>query len=264
MRVLTIKGAQKEDQGDYTCTVGVEDLTNSVTHHLLVHSPEETFLNLTIHKPDIDVRTGSAYAQWMGALAAHPHADLIWFIFLRNYFFKESLIFFFFRTNSTGGALYNSSKYEITRTGTKFRLTINDITAADAGRYFLTARNATMALKLTVSGKPSVLLNVPELFEVGSEVNITCMVLGYPEPKVVWLRKDCDLLIDRNCDQADAVPVSVSILIPNPKHFEEENIQQDFRIPKKPEKPLVEEFKKKKKNQDVARNFLEVPKNSEC
>lgn len=106
-------------------------------------------------------------------------------------------------------------KYEINRTGSRFTLEINNITPEDTGVYSIIATNKQdsrrQLLKLAVRSGPNISIITPELFQVHSEVNISCRVLGFPAPSIVWLYKDCDLLIDRDCDQASEVPVSVSV-----------------------------------------------------
>lgn len=79
-KTLTISPVYKSDEGNYTCRVwDHNNNTNTDTKYLKIYSHEDSFINISVQAPSIEVdATLGESARWVVTVNAHPNVEISW------------------------------------------------------------------------------------------------------------------------------------------------------------------------------------------
>nr|WOX59922.1 receptor tyrosine kinase PVR2B1a [Carcinus maenas] len=179
---LHVANATLDHTGTYTCTAATLleskqhslyiQVLDSLKPYVRIRSPQEILVNLE----------NTTTVKWKAEVFSFPQNPTIVY------------------KNWRGDVLTDNERMEI-----KFESAdafswffLHNITAADFGRYTLTATNGdntateTAAVNLNIMSAPEVEIEgVPEFVWPQSKVEVTCLAQGFPLPDVVWEFQPC-------------------------------------------------------------------------
>ncbi|KAL0273366.1 UNVERIFIED_CONTAM: hypothetical protein PYX00_006049 [Menopon gallinae] len=181
VKSLTISPVYKSDEGNYTCKVWDQNnRTNTDTKYLKIYSHEDSFINITVQAPTIEVDvTIERDARWVVDVNAHPNVELTWYDPLAN---------------EIPRTMSMSDKFQI-RQRSQTVLEIRNVELQDSGNYTLVASNSggkkVVTLELIVLDRPTVSFNSTNYFSINVPTPVSCFVDGYPVPVVSWKFRRC-------------------------------------------------------------------------
>ncbi|XP_043921975.1 obscurin [Protopterus annectens] len=158
---LIVHDLNRKDAGVYTCDIGTDVAKSTV-------NIQELTIGITKRLKMAEVKEGESCT--FECILSHESIDeCYWSI--------------------NGQPVESEGRFEICSNGRKYTLTINDVTAEDAGEVIFTARNLTSKASLIVKGKPAVISKELEdcTANSGEDIVLVCETSA-PDSDVKWYK----------------------------------------------------------------------------